>query len=435
MEACNSPALDVCFSSHTNRSKCRLDRKTRIVKLLRHRLKWWILGILLIISHEMGGIPFVSATQISENQSAVLDRKIPNYLNGSQFRRKLSQPFSASWSNVGIRSIIQRISSTQNISIILDRRIDPSMKPMLDLQNLTLEEGLQKIASLANSKATIVGSTVYIGPEKMSSKLKTLLELNKEELFERVNTQSDLKSRALLLNKKKSFHFQDLDRPSDILKNITNTYQITVKDIKLVPHDLWASGTLSAVNANEAISLVLIQYNLTYQWGKRGTQIQLVPIPDSVTIDKTYTPRGKSINSTLSLLKDQFPGLSMVQSGKSISINASIEQHEKIKRLLNPKMKSRTSEPRKIRSFPIQRRKFTLRVKKAPLNAIMNKLEQSGIEFQFNKSQLDDAGVDLSKQIDISVNQANAQEFFDALFGPVNLNYKINGSQITLTPK
>ncbi|MCH9652654.1 MAG: hypothetical protein K0U86_16305 [Planctomycetes bacterium] len=405
------------------------------MKKLPCRLKWWILATLLIVSSDMGMIQPVSSAQISENQTVILNRDLPKYLTDRNFRRGLSKTFSASWSNVGIRSILQRVSSTQNISIILDRRIDPSLKLKLDIQNLTLEEGLQKLASLVHAKSAIVGSTIYIGPEKMVSKLETLLELKKEAFYKLANSHTNLKTRLRFLTQRKTFHYQDLDQPSEILKRISEAYQIKIKNDKLVSHDLWSSGTLSAVNVNEALSLILIQFNLTYRWEQQATQIQLIPIPDTVTIEKTYSPRGKSVAYVINDLKKTFPDLTMIPSGKSITISASKEYHDKIEQLLNPRTNSRISKPQKVDPVPIQRRKFTLRVKKIPLNAIMKKLEQSGIEFEYVESQLVSAGIDLSKQIDISVNGANAQEFFDRLFDTFDLNYQIKGTKVTLTPK
>ncbi|MFK7778752.1 MAG: hypothetical protein QM501_11660 [Gimesia sp.] len=405
------------------------------MKKPRNYLILWILVTLLVVSSKIGTIHSISAAQISENQSAILNREIPKYLTGRNFRRKLSNPFSASWSNVGIRSIIQRIGSTQNISIILDRRIDPSTKLKLDIQNLTLEAGLQKIASLVHAKCAIVGSTIYIGPEKIVSKMETLLVLKKEELTKLANTHANLKSRVLFLHRRKTFHYQDLDQPSEILNKITDAYQISVKDKKRISHDLWASGTLSSVNANEALTLILIQFNLTYHWEKQGTQIQLIPSPESVTIDKIYLPRGNSVVSVSNRLKKDFPGLTVITIGKSIKISASKEQHDKIELLLNPRANSHRNRPQKVDPVPIQRRKFTLRVKKVPLNAIMKKLEQSGIEFDYDESQLVNAGINLSQQIDISVKDANAREFFDSLFSGFHLHYQIIGTKVKLTPK
>lgn len=405
------------------------------MKISRYQLNWWFLFFLILTSSGIGTIRSTIAAQVSENPLVSLNRDAPTYLTNRNFRRALTQPFSASWSNVEIRAIVQRIRSTQKISIILDRRIDPSLKLKLDIQNLTREQGLKNLASNAHAKTVIVGSNIYIGPEKAVSNLKTLLELKKQELFELAQSHPKLKPRMLSLSRRKTFHYQDLDQPSEILKQITDAYQITAKNQELIPHDLWAHSTFSSVNANEALSLLLIQLNLTYQWNEKGTQIELIPIPDSVTIKRTYTPRGKLVADVINQLKARFPGIIVVQTGKTLSISTSAEVHKEIETLFNPKTASNRTKLQKPVTIPIQRRKFTLRVKKVPILAVMKKLEQSGIEFEYDDTKLAGAGIDLRQRVDITVEEANAQTFFDALFSTLNLSYKIEGTKIVLTPK
>tara|TARA_R110002095_G_scaffold1297_2_gene6804 strand:+ start:75370 stop:76512 length:1143 start_codon:yes stop_codon:yes gene_type:complete len=377
----------------------------------------------------------LSANETSDRQLAVLHRDPPKYLTDRNFRRALTQRFSASWSNVGIRAILQRIQSTQNVSIILDRRVDPSLKLTIDVQNQPLEAGLKKIAASAHATMSIVGSNIYIGPAQAVSNLMTLLELKQQELLDLADSQPNLKSRVLFLSRKKTFYYQDLETPTEILKPITDAYQITLTDPQRIPHDLWANGSLSAVNANEALSLVLIQLGFTYQWEQQGTQIQLEPVPDTVTIEKTYQLRQNSIAIVINQLNKAFPGVTVVPTGKRIKVQASMGVHEKIDQLLNPAKTSRNSKPAKAETVPLQRRKFTLRVKQVPLIAIMNKLEQSGIEFDYNSSQLAAAEIDLNKRIDVTVKEARAKEFFDALFNSLDLDYQIQGAKVILTPK
>ncbi|QDT42280.1 hypothetical protein Pan241w_23630 [Gimesia alba] len=405
------------------------------MKISRNSLNWWIPLFLLLMTGGNESRLARAANQNSDHQLAVLDRDPPKYLTDRNFRRVLVQPFSASWSNVGIRAILQRIQSTQNISIILDRRIDPSLKLTIDTQNLSLEAGLEKIASEAHAQIGIVGSNIYIGPAQAVANLMTLLELKQEELQNLSASRASLKSRVLFLSRKKTFHYQDLETPAEILKQITDAYQLTLTDPKQIPHDLWANGSLTAVNANQALSLVLIQLGFTFQWEQQGRQIQLEPVPEIVTIKKTYQPRKGSVSALITQLKQAFPDLTVVPSGKSITIQASIEVHEKIEQLLNPTKTLRSPKPVNADAVPIQRRKFTLRVKQVPLLAIMNKLEQSGIEFDYNASQLKSAGIDLNKLIDVTVKDAKPPEFFDALFSPLNLDYQIQGTKVILTPK
>lgn len=387
----------------------------------------------LVFPGQTGQIRSASA-QLDTDPPVILNRQQPRFLTERSFRHALSQPLSASWSNVGIRSILQKIQETQKISLILDRRIDPSTTLKIDLQNQPLETGLNEIASQLDARTAIVGSNVYLGPDRAVGTLKTLLELKQQELLSLADNQSTLKRRVYQLSRNKTFHFQDLDTPADLLKQITDDFQITVSNPQRIPHDLWSHGTLVAVNANEALTLVLNQLDLTYLWENQGRGIRLVSIPDRVTVQKTYSPRGRSLSDTIRHLKETFPEATITADGRMVLVDASADLQEKIAADLNPsRAPSRKMPSRKIDIVPLQRRKFTLRVQKAPLLAVMQKLEQSGIEFKYQADQLQQAGVDLTRPIDISVQNANVTEFFDALFGPLNLSYRIDGLTVILT--
>tara|TARA_R100001132_G_C3274277_1_gene96452 strand:+ start:3151 stop:4368 length:1218 start_codon:yes stop_codon:yes gene_type:complete len=398
-------------------------------------LKYWLIFCLLLISFRNTVNQRGYAYQGPGETPVLLNREIPRYLTERDFRQALVQPFSASWSNVGIRAIIQRIRETQNISIILDRRIDPSRKLKIDLQNRSLQEGLEEIAERVQASCITVGSNVFIGPEEAVSKLNTLLVLKSDALHELTDSQKRLKSRDLQLSRNQSFHFQDLDTPAEILRQITDAYRIKVENEQLVPHDLWSNFSLVSVNATESLSLILIQFDLTYDWAGEANRIRIAAVPDKVLIKKTYPLRGKPVESVTRQLKEQFPELEPTVTGKLLSVQAAMDVHEQIEQFLNPQ---RTAQPVRSgvgKTVPLSRRKFTLRVKKVPVLAIMQKLEQSGIEFEYDKQELAEAEINLLQLIDVAVLDADAEEFFDALFSSFKLDYQIQGTKVTLTPQ
>ena len=331
--------------------------------------------------------------------------------------------------------ILERIEKTQQISLILDRRIDPSTTLKIDLQNQSVEAGLDEIASELHARAIVVGSNIYLGPDQAMGTFKTLLAQKQQELLALSDNQPGMKTRAIQLSRNKSFYYQDLDTPADLLNQITDSYQITISNPERIPHDLWSHGSLMAVNANEALLLVLNQLELTFLWEKQGTAIRLLPVPDHVTVQKTYSPQRRSLTETIEHLKEMFPTATINREGRMLLVDASADLQEKIEAELNPSRRPvRKMKTPQIDVLPIRRRKFTLRVQKVPVLAVMQKLEQSGIEFEYQPEQLKQAGVDLTRRIDISVQNANANEFFDVLFGPLNLSYKIEGLKVTLTP-
>lgn len=404
------------------------------MKLLRHSPIWWTLLVMLLMTGSGNGISNASAHEITERPLAVLQRDIPKYLTERNFRRALAKSFSASWSNVGIRAILNRIESTQDISILLDRRIDPSLPLTIDIQNQTLEQGLKQLAALANAQTAVVGSNIYIGPPRAVSNLLTLIELKTIQLRAKAVSKNALKPRVLSLSRVNTFHYQDLDTPALLLQQILDTYQIKVTNPKRVPHDLWAHGDLMAVDAIEALSLVLIQLELTWEWNQSLTEMTLIPVPEIVTIEKTYRPKRTSVAAFTNQLKQTFPKISIQPTGTAVTVLAPMDIHQQIEQLINPAKAMERPQPAPADSIPLNRRRFTLRVKQVPLIAIMEKLEQSGIEFAYNPEQLKEQGIDLNQRIDVTVKEADPSEFFNSLFGPLKLEYQIKGNRVELTP-
>ena len=84
---------------------------------------------------------------------------------------------------------------------------------------------------------------------------------------------------------------------------------------------------------------------------------------------------------------------------------------------------------------PLQQQLFTLKAERVPLIALIKKLEESAINFDYDSDELKKAGVDLEQKVQIDVKKASAKEFFKLLFDPVGLEFQIDHLTVTLKPK
>ena len=115
--------------------------------------------------------------------AAVLDRPVPRFFTATKFRAELGRPLTATWQNVPLRTIIRRISENRNISLLLDRRIDPTLRVEVELNGDSVLVGLRTIAAKTGAQTSVVGNTVCLGPPKSISKLRTLVLLRSRELL------------------------------------------------------------------------------------------------------------------------------------------------------------------------------------------------------------------------------------------------------------
>lgn len=369
----------------------------------------------------------------ADGTKIVLDRPVPDRLTGGPFRAELDRPVSASWSNLDLRSILTRIAETRRVAILLDRRIDSTQKLAVDLNGETLHEGLATITERVGGRLSVVGSTAFIGPAESASKLRTLVRIRSDELSALSKTVPG--RRLVELSRSSTCHWNDLDRPADLIRRIAGRYGLDVVDLDRVPHDLWAGATLPAASPAEALSLVLIQFDLTFQWSDRADAVRIVPVPKEVAIERSYAPVRMRPANALEKIKEVIAAEGRVEfRGGRIRVRGTVEEHESVAALLYPDRR-RSARAKPVRPVPIERRRFTLRIRRVPASAVMQKLEQSGIVFKYDAAALAAAGTDLNRPVTMDVEDATPEEFFGAIFNPLGLKFNVEGLTVTLTPK
>ena len=116
-------------------------------------------------------------------------------------------------------------------------------------------------------------------------------------------------------------------------------------------------------------------------------------------------------------------------------MNGSVEEHEVIASLLrgdgHPGQSAKIEQPALI-----EKRMFDLSVEQpVPLIALMKKLEESDIHFEYNADDLKAARIDLEQSIQPDVKDLRASEFFKLIFDPVGLDFQIDRQTVKLKPK
>ena len=353
-----------------------------------------------------------------------------NWLTGTNFRQELDRPFSGSWSSVEFRHLLKEVALDRRISIVLDRRLDPSIEVPIDVNNVSLRTGLRGIARQVGGDTTIPENIVFIGPKPATRRLRTLIELRELELQSK--ELSVPKPRRSELMRRQNFESEDLESPRAILEKFAHSVHLTVSNGQIIPHDLWAGLVLPDITIVEAISVILIQFDLTFRWIEKGEAIELIPVPDVVVLERKHHPKQKPAE-VIEQIRDRFPQLEAEVWKTEISVKGLLEEHEAVAAFLRGEG---VNSPVKIEMpQPLQKQLFTLKAERVPLSALIKKLEESAVSFDYDPDELKAAGVDLEQKVQIDVKKATANEFFKLLFDPVGLEFQIDRLTVRLRPK
>lgn len=361
-----------------------------------------------------------------------LDRPLPALKQGQDFRAALEQPISATWDQTPVRDVLRRLGETQQLGLLLDRRIDPTIAMQLTLTETPLIEGLARLAQPFAATAVPCGHTVYIGPVGSARWLRTTIAQRDAEL-EHAALSIPKARRAELLTRK-TIHWSDFDTPREIVEQIAQRYQLSIEGVDNLPHDLWATATLTYATAPESLSLVLHQLDLDFRWKQGGLAIEIVPWQPPATIERRY-PLKKSHDATQlwGQLRAAMPDIEGELAGNQLVIRGRIEEHEAVKAWLNPT--ARPKPPATAGLLGLTQRKFTLKVENVPIRQILAELEKTKVTLVYDAQELQDAGIDLAQPVTLDVTAVTAEEFLAAVLKPLPVRFEIEESTLRIFPE
>jgi hypothetical protein len=372
--------------------------------------------------------PLAADEQNPANRNSATSIK---WLTGKGYQQELDRPFSGGWSNLEFRQLLKEVAADRRIPIILDRRLDPTVQLPISVTTGSLRTGLVGIAKQAGGDATILDNFVFLGPKNATRALRTLIELRRLELQLKETAVS--KPRRTELLRPLPFESADLDTPQEILQQFAGQSQIRIENPQVLPHDLWAAMILPGVSVIESLSVVLVQFDLTFRWTREGNAIELLPIPDNVSIERRHAVRKMPPSEAAALIGERFPNLSVKTTKSELIVNGLVEDHEAIAALLKGEG---TTRPIRIEApQPLKKQVFTLEAVRVPVLKLMKTLEESAVTFEYEAEEFERAGIDLETPITINVKNASADEFFKAIYEPLGVQFQIDHLTVKLTPK
>ncbi len=352
------------------------------------------------------------------------------FVTGSKFKESLDQTMGLSWTDQVLRPGLKKLSATREVSIVLDRRIDPDTKLSLTTPRATFRDLIFGVSEQTKTGLSVIGNTIYVGPPATAARLRTVSELLSNQL---VSADGATKKSAFGLLQRRSLNWDDLDRPADLVVRAAELFSLKIENLDVVPHDLWAAGTIPSSTATEMLSLLLCQFDLSFEWVGNASGIRLVPLPESPTIDRSYD--SKTIAKAAEYARawpDEFPGLTATAKGVRVLVSGTVEQHDEIDALLHP-ARAAVRNPKGLPKPVVQ---YSFELRSVPLQACLDAMEkQSDLRFQYDANALRDAGIKLDQLITMKVDKASAAELLAALFEKTGIVFELDGTTAKLRAK
>jgi hypothetical protein len=347
------------------------------------------------------------------------------WLTGSALQKRLSGSVNIDWGGNPLRQALRGLSEAQQVAVLVDRRVDPGRRIDLQLTATPLATALHAIANGRQLGVSQFGPVAYFGPPGATARLRTLALLREEEV-ERLSPNAARKFLA-----KKPLAWEDFATPKDLLGRLADDAGIELAGLDRVPHDLWAAADLPPLSLLDRLTLIVNQFDLTFQVSEDGSKVRLVPVPEDVGITRSYSA-GQNAEATAKKYAALVPTAKITVAGGKVVVRGMLEDHERISPPRDPSESAGKEHP----SGPMETRIDRLVIKEKPLGPVLEQLAvRLNFQLRMDRAAIAAAGISLDQRVSVHVERATVDDVLRELFKNTRLNYDLKGNVVTITPR
>lgn len=343
-------------------------------------------------------------------------------LTGHDFRSRLESRVGIAWASEPLRLKIDKLANTLEVAIWLDRRIDPSQEPEIQLADVSLRQCLEEVAARLNAGVAVVSSVVYIGPRPLADKLATLAELRNDDC---AHMAPSVRRRFTQIA---AWKWETLAEPRTLLTELAREAQVTVEGLTDIPHDLWPAMELPPLTFAERLTLILAGFDRTFELDPRGDRLRLIGVPDSVQLDRTYPWSGEG-GISLAGLQQSIPNAAVRREGSRVRIQGRAEDHQLAAELLGKVHRAQTPGGR-VRTKGEARTVYTMQGP-ALLGTVLKTLQvQTRLRVNVDPSIQEE----LYRRVMFQVKNVSLEELLAAVLKDTGLRFELTDEEIRIQP-
>jgi hypothetical protein len=323
----------------------------------------------------------VSHAQDENRESGRSPRPVTNAKSGTT----LGNPPTTTtihWQGVPLRETLDRLRQTFKVAVFVDRRVDPNTRVTLDIAAASADQALGGIADSCGLDVARIGKLLYIGPASAAGRLRPLVNLRMREA---AKLPADLRN---AVQKRQPLTWPRLSEPRQLVATLAEQNGWRIVDAEKIPHDLWAANDLPELNLAEQLTVLLMGFDLTFEFRPEDRAIQIVPLEANVAPAAAHSARNR------------------------------------------PPAKIPIAHPSGTKQV------YTLHVQEKPVGAVLHELaNRLHWNLQIDENAIHAAGKSLDQRVSFSVENADQDKLLDSLLTPAGLEFRVEGERILILPQ
>jgi hypothetical protein len=346
------------------------------------------------------------------------------WATGPALEERLAKTVNITWEGNPLRQALTDLSRAQGVAVLIDRRVDPGRKLDLSLEQVRLGAALQDIARRQGLGVSRVGPVAYFGPPGVAARLRTVTALRTND----VGRLPPTAGRLWLASRPMAW--KDFATPRELLTQLAEQNGLVLHGLQPVPHDLWAAADLPPLTLVQRLTLIAVQFNLTFEVAADGKTVTLVPLPDDVAIVRSYDG-GRQPQEVARQYAALAPNAQIKVVGPQIQVRGLLEDHE----WLASPTRAGKPPPRPPRRDAPEVRFDNVVVREAPVGRVLQDLaKRANLDLRIDRQGLAAAEISLDQRVSINLQNVTVDELIEEVVKSTRLRWSRRGNVLEIGP-
>lgn len=343
-----------------------------------------------------------------------------------------------SWFSIGseLGNQLRDLQAQANVVILRDRRIDPHRLISVETKFVPRVQVLKQIsATIPDGAFCITEDFACIGSADAIHRLPVLLSHNSGQVT-RLRKEIDAAS-FRRLTAKIDASWEQLSEPRQILLDHAETAGFVIKNPDAIPHDVWAEARLPRMSFAELATVVLNQFDLTFQLAGDRAELTILPIDPEEIMEHRYEVGSKVKAALVTVWQQIAPEIEIKWTGANATVTSTLRQHALLTATLQAALNSvpGSDSTSQIPDSSIRTRNFQIKAERATIGQLIDffRKERIMIEVVDEDSPEVIAILRESVQLDTLTERQPGSKLFPVIFGKHFKNVDVRDDRVVLS--
>lgn len=342
------------------------------------------------------------------------------------------------WSSVGseLADQLRDLQKQSGVFILRDRRIDPHQLVSVHAEFVARSQVLRQIsATIPDGGFCLTESLACVGTSATVHRLPMLLDLRtKEAESMRKKTGAD-SFRGLMTRIDASW--ANLSEPRQILRDHAMIAGTAITNPEAIPYDLWAAEQLPRMSFVELATVILNQFDLTFELAGDRPEMTVIPIDPNTRLEHRYVVGSRLKSAMTATWKQEVPDIEVHWAGPNATITTTLQTHAVLYALMQEEI-GKTSVKDATTETPkpsIRTTNFQLSAERATVGQLIEFFRSQGIAIDVKNEDSPEVEILLEKIVDLDghTERQPGHKLFPQVFGKYFKRVDVQDERVVLS--